>query len=66
MACGKAIGILKHMRTKMSISEPLRIDAVGANGSDFLPSGMLQMHTVQHSIARGNWIMAALSLHQNV
>ena len=34
MACGKAIGILKHMRTKMSISEPLRIEAVGANGSD--------------------------------
>lgn len=34
MACGKAIGILKRMRTKMSISEPLRIAAVGADGSD--------------------------------
>ena len=34
MACGKAIGILKRMRTKMSISEPLRIAAAGADGSD--------------------------------
>ena len=31
MACRKAIGILKRMHTKMSISEPLRIAAVGAD-----------------------------------
>ena len=29
IACGKAIGILKRMSTKMSISEPLRIAADG-------------------------------------
>ena len=34
MACGKVIGILKHLRTKMSISGPLRIGAVGADGAD--------------------------------
>ena len=32
MACGKVIGILKRVRTKMSISGPLRIGAVGADG----------------------------------
>ena len=32
MACGKVIGILKRLRTKMSISGPLRIGAVGADG----------------------------------
>ena len=31
MACGKAIGILKRICTKMSISEPLRIAADGSN-----------------------------------
>ena len=34
MACGKVIGILKCMRTKMSVSEPLRIAAVGSDVSD--------------------------------
>jgi glutamine amidotransferase len=34
MAFGKVIGILERMRTEMSISEPLRITNVGADGSD--------------------------------
>jgi len=34
MACKKVVGVLERMRTKMSISEPLRIAAAGADGSD--------------------------------
>ena len=34
MACGKVIGTLERPRTEMSISEPLRIAAVRADGSD--------------------------------
>ena len=34
MAFGKVIGILERMRTEMSISEPLRMTNVGADGSD--------------------------------
>ena len=36
MAFGKVIGILKRMRTEMLISEPLRIAAIDADGSDLL------------------------------